>query len=238
MSQNNKFVIEGGVVNQVREEVLCSIPLDDFLANLAKGMGTFSGMLPYNCLFITGAGKLNTFVVQLPPKQYPVKYSQRKSETPVIDYRISIPFVQMYFVILEATGTIKNVYMSCTKSLITKETEPVYVPPFLNIFDNGVGKVCNGQMSINMALPLNVRINQYMSEFFVFMFNNDLQPTIPKGLERDQYKFMEDWHKKSAVDPLFGISSKVEYAPMMIDGEHQTVVSRARWIQSIEERNN
>ncbi|MCK9279149.1 MAG: hypothetical protein M0P71_00775 [Melioribacteraceae bacterium] len=231
MASETFYKIQGGVVSQVRIEEGCAFPLDELFSNLAKGFGSYSGILPFGCLLTSSMNGALCFVTQTPSKVYPVKYSRTRGDGKLFNLQISVPFVQYYFVVVEATGAIKNVYMSVTKKPVLNDDETVYTPPFLNIFDSGTGKICNGQMAVNVSLPLNVRINQYMSEFYVYNFNNDLNAKIPAGLSQDQGKYMEDWSKKTEKNPFFGVSNDVNYEYLIDDkGNPATILSRTSCI--------
>lgn len=202
--------IVGEKVQYVREEVLKEVGIDDFVANIESNMGCDTGILPRGCLYMKKQGEHCVYLVEVPAGIVPVSFKDRNGH--VTNHMLSIPFTQFYVKCNPSANTILAIMMSVTKTPMVSVEQDIFVAPYLNIFDRGVGQVCTGSMVIPQDVPLKTKVDATVSTFFEADFNADLTPAPPNVLKyTDAKKYIVDWAKLTAADRFFACAPGTVY---------------------------
>lgn len=203
--------IVGNEVQYVREEVVKKIGIDSFLANIENNLGVNTGILPRGCLYMRREGEKCVYLVEVPAGLVPVSF--KDSNGAVTNYMISIPFTQFYVVCNPTANTILGIYMTVTKTPLLSVDQEVFVAPYLNIFDRGIGNVCTGSMQIPQDVSLKIKVDATVSTFFEADFNSDLTPSAIKtlGEYRNPKDYIMKWAKATTKDRFFSCAPSTEY---------------------------
>ena len=208
-----KIVIEGDKVQVIDESVRAVTTIDALLDNMCSKRPVNLGLMPKDMIYYRRLEDKALYVVEVSPKIVRTQYTENGKGVSHECFW-SIPFVQFYFMVtMNRSMPINSTRLSVTKTRITSEDQPIFIAPFCNLHGGGKDEVCQGNVAIDLSLPIHLRIEAAISAYFASDFNDDLSPAIPSAVRETGKPPMMVWSEKSQADRFFGLSSEVEYLP-------------------------
>jgi hypothetical protein len=169
-----------------------------------------TGLLPRNCIAYVRApdskSAIHTlYVVERPAGTVAIKYKtggshDAQTDENIVTVNLSWPHTQW---LVRWTGqAISDLFICCTTTPIMSLEDHVFILPMPNIYEDGNGGVCLGNLVVpEEALPQE-RTAQLIDTVLNSLWNDDLMPDFePLGL-----KGLGEWAERSAADPQFGLS--------------------------------
>lgn len=213
-----ELLISGDTISLVEKKIIHTTTIEAFKQSMINSAPTSTGILPVGCkaMLKKPSASLACYVVERQPGITALAFHRDKGNAKSVkDYKISLPFIQFYIALRECPlgYALKGLYLSCSKVPITDEKSEVAVLPLPNIFGNGEGKVCTGEISVSMGSPA-VICEDIISSFFAAPSNLDLSMDYPRELRsegNDHQNCLRQWQTLSESNPLFGISNGINY---------------------------
>ena len=213
-----ELLISGNTISLVEKRVVHTTTIDEFEKAILNMSPLKSEILPAGCkAFIRNHSEgLSCYVVERLPGLTSLTFHTHRHRTDDLqDYLLSLPFMQFYVLLRDCPAgyAFCSVYLSCTKVPIRSYKDHIYVMPLPNIFADGEGKVCTGDIQVSMATPADA-CEELISSFFSAPSNLDLSLHYPDALRANgssHENALNTWRKLSEGNPLFGISKDITY---------------------------
>ena len=209
--KENKFLtIDGDMVRVEKRIIERTVRTTDFLAELARQQAVDTGLLPSNCRLMSRVfDKQNRsrtiFVIELPPGMRTIQFSPVRHAAEVHELKLSWPrtlwFVRCIFTPGQNAAIVEDIWpASIAQPLeVSLLDTPLFQLLMPNVFENGSGAVCMGNLSIAEAQPIHQRIDKILDEILNSLWNSDLMPTFrDTGVEK-----LDDWAAQSATNSEF-----------------------------------
>ena len=206
--------IEGGLVKVVRETIEKQVKLAEFMTKMSEGQAFMSGPLPRGCVFYARAASREDgkcailFAIEKEAgmqsvswkKQPETEMEQRHPERCIKDLRLSWPNT-LWLITFIGSG-LHKVVLAATKAplLLGGLDTRLYMLPMPNQYANGINEFCVGNISLDINLPIEVRAQKLFDELQKSLWNHDLADRV--AFANTGVDSLQDWHDKSAADPL------------------------------------
>ena len=205
-TEKSYWQVEGNVTRQVREIIENEVLTADLLAEISNQQPISSGPLPHDCVWFERTGVSLTYVVQLPPQIFNMKYRRfydgdsgfnpTDFSKNVLDLKLSWPS-SLWFGRFSRNALIGS-YLVFTPDLVReKEQDTVLWCTLLpNIHGGGNDNICLGNdFVMPEKMPVYQRMEKVISHMYASVWNRDLQPS----LSRSNYGIAnyEEWAKLS-----------------------------------------
>ena len=207
--KENKFLtIDGDIVRVEKRIVERTVRTSDFLAELARQQVVDTGLLPSNCRLMSRVfDKQNRtrtiYVIELPPGMRTIQFSPVRHSAEVRELRLSWPRTLWFVRCIHAPGQNTAIVEDIWPASFAQPLEaslldtPLFQLLMPNIYDEGNGAVCLGNLSIAETQPIHQRIDKILAEILNSLWNADLMPSFQKtGVEN-----LDDWAAQSATNP-------------------------------------
>jgi len=210
-NRENKFLtIDGDIVRVEKRIIERTVRTADFLAELARQHAVDTGVLPSNCRLMSRVfDKQNRtrtiYVIELQPGLKTIQFSPVRHSAEVRELQLSWPrtlwFVRCILTPGQDTAIVEDIWpasISQPLDAFTLDT-PLFQLLMPNIYDNGNGAVCLGNLSVAEMQPIHQRIDKILAEILNSVWNTDLMPRFQdSGVE-----CLDDWAAHSATKPDF-----------------------------------
>lgn len=208
-----RVLIEGNQVKVIKETVVGTCSVDEFLSSTA-GMRTLdTGILPQNTRYYRVINEnLSVYLLEIPPGVRTINYKNVRAgaEAPNEELRISLPYLHFVFACNPTAGTILNQLLAATKVPFAALNSPISFPPLTNVYEQG--KICWGNVrDLNRFSHIHQKVQFIVGDFFRSQFNLDLDYGKPSSLSRRTTPWMRIMAEESASNSLWGISDAVTY---------------------------
>ena len=212
LPESRSIVIEGELVRVTKTIVEKQVRTSDLLQEIANTQPLSTGLLPRGCIAFSrktdSQGANTLYVMERPAGMVAIRYKNggshdEQSEENISQLMLSWPRTQWF---VRWIGTaISELYITCTKEPVRGLDDPIFVLPMPNIYDDGHGGVCLGNLVVPDTCGPAERTEHLIETVLSSLWNKDLLPDFePLGL-----KGLEDWAERSGADPQLGL--KLEY---------------------------
>lgn len=195
------LTIEGDLVRLERTVVEREVKTSDFVAGLARQQPFDSDLLPAGCVWLVRQSAqsrmVSVYVIERPTGMQKVMYALDRDDPSTIK-ELALSWPNTLWFVRVVGDAIEELYLTCTKEPIAiagKDTR-LFRMPMPNIYENGHGPVCLGNLVTANDKPLAVRIGDLIRQVLESLWNSDLMPEF----EGTGAESLEDWAKKSAAD--------------------------------------
>ncbi|MBI3832193.1 MAG: hypothetical protein HY291_21910 [Planctomycetes bacterium] len=210
-SEGKRILIEGDLVRLERTVVEREATTTDFLAELARTQPVDSGFLPEGCVLFSRACDENKrtrtiYLIERPPGLQVVQYNAVRGGHEANELTLSWPRTLWFCRTSQAPSAecaaIQDLWLTATRTpvLETGHDTPLFRLPMPNIYEEGNGALCMGNLSLEETkAPAGVRVTALIRQVLESAWNGDLLPSF-EGLA---IKSLEDWALASGKDPEF-----------------------------------
>jgi hypothetical protein len=201
-SEQQRVVIDGGLVRLERTVLERTVKTADFLKELARRRPFDSGPLPIGCVWLIQHTEDETkriFILQKPAGLTPITFRPDKDLPETRKLTLSWP-TTLWFV-ETVQDSIKDVYLTAAEGDIQirgRQTK-LYKLLMPNQYDYGGGAICTGDLILPEGLTLPQRVAGIAALILESSWNQDLMPEFTdSGIES-----LDDWAQRSTGDPDF-----------------------------------
>ena len=198
--------VEGNLVKQVREIVENQVATIDYLAEVSNMQPISSGPLPHDCVWFERTGNSISYVVQLPPQMFLMKYRRyydgdgvfnpTDMSKNIIELKLSWPS-SLWFGRFSRNALVGSSFAFTPDLVREKEMDTVIWCTLMpNVHGNGNDHICLGsEFTLPEKMPVYQRMERVISHMYTSTWNRDLQPP----LSRSSYKIgnYEEWAELS-----------------------------------------
>lgn len=211
VKEAKRITIEGGLVRLERIVVEREAKTEEFMAEVARMQPLDSGLLPDGCVLFRRAcdpekRTMAVYVVERLPCMQSIRFLPTRGGEDVQEMTLSWPRTVWFCRTVQAPSAAFASISDCAVSVVKKpvraegpETK-LYRLPMPNLYEEGNGAICTGNLNIQETeAPVALRIGDLVRQVLESAWNTDLMPEF-EGLGIEG---LEDWAKKSALDPEF-----------------------------------
>jgi hypothetical protein len=208
--ETQTLVIEGELARVTRTVIERTIKTSDLLAELGRLQSLKTGILPQGCLAYMRSADIQhrvhtLYLIERPAGPVTVRYKtgsshDEQNEKNLVLLTLSWPLTQW---LVKWTGpAISELYLTCTTTPIRSFEDPIFVLPMPNIYEDGNGGVCLGNLALPESTDAAERTACLIDTVLSSLWNADLPP----DLEALGMKNLEEWAQRSAADPQYGLT--------------------------------
>ena len=221
MAKNTAFpetqtiVIDGDLVRVQRTIVERQVRTSELLQELASLYPLATGLLPRQCIAYARVNDndkqaVTVYVIERAAGLASIRFKDggsrdRQSDDNIAELKLSWPHT--YWLVKMVGTAISDLYIACSTHPIRDLNEGVFVLPMPNIYDDGYGAVCLGNLVVPDTLTPAARVEKLIESVMSSLWNNDLSP----WLEDVGVESLAQWAKRSTEDPQLGL--KLQYRP-------------------------
>ena len=213
--ETTSLVIEGNLARITKTTVERQVRTSDLLEELGRTQPLHTGLLPHGSIAFSrttdARNQIHTlYVIERPAGLLTLHYKKAGSqeaqkEEDILTLTLSWPHTQW---LVHWNGpAISQLLVTCTKTPIQSLADAIFVLPMPNLYDEGRGGVCLGNLTLPDKPDPTARTTCLIETVLSSLWNTDLLPNY----EALGLKGLEDWAERSAADPKFGLT--LDYKP-------------------------
>ena len=213
--ETRSIVIEGELVRIMRTVVERQVRTGDLMLEISKMQPLKTGLLPRGCVAFLRRHDAHEqpcvlYVIERPAGLVTVRYKSggshdEQKDDNLSELALSWPYTQ--WLVHWAGPAISELHLTCTKTPIRSLDDPIFVLPMPNLYEDGQGGVCLGNLVMPDTLGPAERTERLIEAVLSSLWNDDLMPDYKAlGL-----KNLAEWAERSLTDPECGL--KLEYRP-------------------------